>query len=361
MSRPLRIAQVASVFATVPPKTYGGTERIVHWLTETLVERGHEVTLFAAAGSQTGANLRITREETLYQTWEREPWRGELAQISSVVDALRASTQFDLVHFHMGALSVPFSGIATVPTVHSLPSPLYPDDAATLLRYPEASVTARSHRQVEDLPDWRRTGVHVVPNGCDFDRFTPPDGPGRYLVYLGRMAEEKNPLDAIRLAHRVAMPIVLAGMPVEPRDHEYFDAEIRPLIDGKDVTYIGPVDDPAKNDLLHDAAAFVFPIQWEEAFGIVMIEAMACGVPVLACEYGSVPEVVDFGVTGFYADSAEELTEFVPKALALNRGEIRRHARGRFSREVMTDAYLKVYESGIAGFQGPGRDQCGRS
>ncbi len=353
MSRRLRVAEVASLFTRVPPATYGGTERAIHALTETLVERGHDVTLFAAAGSRTKGRLRVTREETIYETWEREPWRAEFPHVSSVVEALSDRGQFDLIHFHMGPFSVPFAAIAGVPTLHTLPSPVYPDEVWTLLRYPEARITARSHRQIEDLPEWRRNTIDVVYNGCDFDLFTPPDGAGRYLVYLGRMGEEKNPRGAILLAQQVEMPIILAGGPVEARDDDYFEAQVRPLIDGRNVTWIGPVDDARKNELLHDAAALVFPIQWEEAFGNVMIEAMACGVPVLACESGAVPEVVDFGVTGFYADSVEELAQFVPQALALDRSHIREHARRRFSRLAMTDAFLRVYEAAIAGFGRP--------
>ena len=136
-------------------------------------------------------------------------------------------------------------------------------------------------------------------------------------------------------------------------DRRYFESQVRPLIDGRMVTWIGPVDDAGKRELFADAAALLFPIQWEEAFGIDMIEAMACGVPVVACEYGSVPEVVEFGVTGYYSEEEEELADLIPRALALDRGNVRRQARLRFSREVMTDAYVKVFESAIAQFQRP--------
>jgi glycosyltransferase involved in cell wall biosynthesis len=338
----------------VPPLTYGGTERIVSCLTEELVARGHEVTLYAAAGSRTSARLRITREETLYNTWEKECWRKELAHASCIGEALRDSAEFDLIHFHMGAFSVPFSAAASVPTIHTLPSPVYPDDAWNLLRFPEARVTARSHKQVSELPEWRRSGIDVIYNGCDFDRFPEPTGPGRYLAFLGRMGEVKNPLEAIEAAQMAGMPIVLAGAPVEESDREYFDAWIRPLIDGKNVTWIGPVNDAQKNELLRGAAALLFPIQWDEAFGIVMIEAMACGVPVLAYENGSVAEVVDSGITGFFANSLEELAESVRPALALDRALVRQHARSRFSHRIMTDAYLRVYESAIAGYRAGG-------
>jgi glycosyltransferase involved in cell wall biosynthesis len=232
--------------------------------------------------------------------------------------------------------------------VHSLPSPIYPDDEWNVLRYPEARVTARSRRQIEDLPDWRRASIDVVYNGCDFDFFPEPRRPGRNLVFLGRMAHVKNPAGAIRLARRAGIPIVLAGEPVEDGDRDYFDSEVRPLLDGRSATWIGPVDDAAKRELLAGAAALLFPIQWEEAFGIVMIEAMACGVPVVACEYGSVAEVVDFGVTGYYSEEEDELADLIPRALALDRAAVRRHARARFGRDAMTDAYLRVFESVIA-------------
>jgi glycosyltransferase involved in cell wall biosynthesis len=351
MTSRLRIAEVAPLFASVPPIHYGGTERIVHCLTETLVEQGHDVTLFAAGGACTSARLRAAREEPLFETWKREPWRAELAHVSSVAEALRDAETFDVIHFQMGSFSIPFSAIARTPTVHSLPSPVGGDDAWNLMRYPRARVTARSARQVEDLPARRRRTIDVVYNGCDFDFFPEPAGPGRKLVFLGRMAPVKNPVGAIRLALRADIPIVLAGVPVEEGDCQYFESEVRPLLDNRMVTWIGPVDDAGKRELFADAAALLFPIRWEEAFGIVMIEAMACGVPVVACEFGSVPEVVDFGVTGYYSEEEDELAELIPRALLLDRGNVRRQARLRFSREVMTDAYVRVFQSAIAEFQ----------
>lgn len=349
----MRIAQVAPLYTRIPPVTYGGTERIIHGLTEGLVERGHDVTLYAAAGAATSARLHATREETLYTTWQREHWRAEFAHVSAVAEALRDSGRFDLIHFHMGPITAPYSAIARVPTLHSMSTPVHPDELWTLMRYPDARMTARSHSQIEDVDAERRRSIDVVYNSCDFGFFTPPAGPGRYLAFLGRMGGIKNPVDAIAIARQVDMPIVLAGEPVEPEDDEYFETRVRPLIDGRNTVWIGPVNDTQKKEFLRDAAALLFPIQCEEAFGIVMIEAMACGVPVLAFECGSVPEVVDFGTTGFYADSAEELAQFVPSALALDRQSIRDHARRRFSREIMVDAYLKVYESVVAGLRQP--------
>ena len=346
----MRIAEVAPVYYSVPPRDYGGTERIVHSLSETLVELGHDVTLFAAAGSQTSARLQPTREEPLCETWRREPWRAELAHVSAVAEALSDPDRFDVVHFQMGSFSVPFSAVSRTPTVHTFPSYLHPDDVWNILRYPDARITAYSARQVDELPEDRLKTIDVVYCGCDFDFYPEPAPAGRYLVFLGRMSELKNHAGAIRLALRCGIPIVLAGEPVEDQDRQYFEDQVRPLIDGRNVTWIGPVDDRAKRELLSGAAALLFPIRWEEPFGIVMIEAMACGVPVVACEYGSVAEVVDPGVTGFYSEEEDELANLIPLALGLDRGKVRRHARRRFSREVMTTAYLNVFRSAIAGF-----------
>jgi glycosyltransferase involved in cell wall biosynthesis len=345
-SKRLRLAEVAPLFASIPPVTYGGTERIVHNLTEELVRRGHDVTLFATGDSRTSARLVSIREEGLFESWEKGvSFRWEFCHVAAAVEVLRRSSEFDVIHFHMGALSAPFAAVSRTPTLHSMPSPLRVDDIWTIERFPEAAMTARSHSQITEVAEWRRRTISVVHNGCDFNLFSPPTGPGRYLAFLGTMSAVKNPRDAILIARRAGFPIVLAGEPQDHEDRAYFDAEVRPLIDGKAAQWIGTVCDRQKNELLHDAAALLFPIEWEEAFGIVMIEAMACGVPVLAYERGSVPEVVDLEITGYYGDTVEELAELVPRALRLDRMAIREHARRRFSREVMTDGYMKIYES----------------
>jgi glycosyltransferase involved in cell wall biosynthesis len=342
----LRIAEVAPLFASIPPATYGGTERIVHNLTEELVRRGHEVTLFATGDSRTSARLVPIRDEGLFQSWEKGiSFRWEFCHVAAAAEVLRRSSEFDVIHFHMGALSAPFAAISRTPTLHSMPSPPRVDDIWTIERFPEAAMTARSDSQIAEIAEWRRRTISVVYNGCDFNLFSSPAGPGRYLAFLGRMSVEKNPRDAILIAKRAGLPIVLAGEPQDREDRDYFHAEVRPLIDGKTVQWIGPVCDRQKNELLRDAAALLFPIEWEEAFGIVMIESMACGVPVLAYERGSVPEVVDLEITGYYGDTVEELAELVPRALRLDRMAIREHARRRFSREVMTDRYMSIYES----------------
>jgi glycosyltransferase involved in cell wall biosynthesis len=221
-----------------------------------------------------------------------------------------------------------------------------------LARYPDAPVTAVSLEQVKAIREDRRRTIRIIQNGCDFTSYRASFKPGKYLVFLGRMAEQKSPLHAIRIAKAVGLPVVLAGAPLDKKEERYFDAMVRPHIDGTSVKYVGPVGHRQKNELLRNAAALLFPIQEPEAFGIVMIEAMACGTPVVACSLGAVTEVVDSGVTGFYASSADELAQLVAPALALDRKAVRERARQRFNHLRMVDRYLNVYEQLLDGTAG---------
>jgi glycosyltransferase involved in cell wall biosynthesis len=319
---------------------------MVSFLTEELVRRGHDVTLFATGDSKTSARLRDLRPNNLFDAIaEGEVWKSEYYQVGNIVEALRDAADFDVIHCHLGCFSIPFSALTRTPLVHSLPSPLDDDDLWVLARYPDAAVTARSRRQVAPVPPGRREKIQVIPNACDFDAYECSPQPGRYLAFLGRMAWQKSPCDAIAIARRAGLPLVLAGEPWYAEEHEYFEQQVRPLIDGTSVIHIGAVNDAQKAEFLKDASALLFPIQWEEPFGIVMIEAMACGVPVVACNRGAVSEVIDPGVTGFYADDVETLASLVPAALSLDRQAVRDHARQRFSIPRMVDQYLQLYES----------------
>jgi glycosyltransferase involved in cell wall biosynthesis len=345
-SRPLRIAQVAPLWNSVPPVAYGGIELMIHLLTEELVRRGHEVTLFASGDSRTSATLRAVCEYSLVEACSRgQGYDYHYYFAANVCDALREADRFDIIHCHVDNTLIPASLLSKTPVLHTLHTGLAQDDEWLLLRYPQIPVVAISHSQLAAISVQDRPRTQVIHHGCDFDAYDLSTTPGRYLAFLGRMGPHKSPLGAIRIAKKVGLPIVLAGKPESGPEEAYFSEVIKPLIDGKDIVYIGAVNHGQKNDLLKNAIALLFPIQWPEPFGIVMIEAMACGTPVVACNRGSVGEIVDAGKTGFAADSVEMLPRLVQKAASLDRRAVREHAMLRFSHKNMTDAYAQLYES----------------
>lgn len=344
----LRIAQVAPLWYAVPPTTaYGGAELMIHLLTEELVRRGHDVTLFSTKDSRTGGRLEAIVDESIFDAMlSGHIWCYEQYATAAVTDALRRADEFDVIHVHLGTAWVPMGRLARAPTLFTLHSVLYRDDGWVLERYADQPVVGVSRSQVGAVAE--RRSLPVVYNGIDFDSFAPTFERGRYLAFLGRMSRFKNPVGAIHVARAVDMPIVLAGRAQHGDDEVYFRDEVAPLIDGERVTWIGAVDHERKVALLRDAAALVFPNTGAEPFGLVMVEAMATGTPVIAVRIGSVPEVVDEGVTGYHAESAEGLVALVPRALGLDRRTVRRRAEARFGHRRMADAYLDVYRSLIA-------------
>jgi glycosyltransferase involved in cell wall biosynthesis len=271
-------------------------------------------------------------------------WEYEYYESCNIAEALRASDSFDIIHSHVGCYAIPLGLLSRAPILHTLHNPITPDAIWLLERYANAAVTAVSRQQIAEVPEQRRSSIRVINNGCDFDCYEFSPSPGKYLAFLGRMGAGKSPLDAIRIANKAGMPIVLAGQPLDEEERVYFKEKIEPLIDDDNVVYIGQADHQQKCALLRDAAALLFPIQAEEAFGLVMIEAMACGTPVIGFQRSSVEEVVDFGMTGFYADSMRALAAFVPRALALDRRIVRERAKERFGHVRMVDEYLRAYE-----------------
>ncbi|MBI3126258.1 MAG: glycosyltransferase family 4 protein [Candidatus Tectomicrobia bacterium] len=347
----MRIAQIAPLWASVPPSHYGGTEAIVHLLTEELVRRGHEVTLFASGDSRTDGRLRPACDVNLIDAMARgEAWTYEGYANANLVEALREAESFDIIHCHLGCRAIPIGTLSRTPIFHRINSALTPDDLWILSRYPDVPIIAQTHSQIASVPPARRQNIRIIYNGVNVNAYEPSYLPGKYLAFLGRMSPLKNPLGAIQIAGKASLPIVLAGAPENLEEEDYFSAHIRPRIDGKHVTYIGRVAHAQKNELLKNAAALLFPIEWEEPFGNVMVEAMACGTPVLACNRGAVSEVIDYGKTGFYGDSPESVASFVPRTLELDRAAIRAHAQKRFSHIRMVDQYLQTYEdfTGIA-------------
>jgi glycosyltransferase involved in cell wall biosynthesis len=335
----MRIAQVAPLAESVPPKLYGGTERVVAWLVDELVNLGHEVTLFASGDSVTGAELipvcpralRLGRPRT-------DPMAIQATLIEEV--ACRAN-DFDLIHAHIDWLHLPLLsrlGVPFLTTCHGrLDLPLFPD---VIRRFPRAAFVSISENQRIPLPEanWIGTVYHGLPQG----QFQPSFEPGSYLAFLGRLTAEKGPEPAMRIARAVGMPLQIAAK-VPRGETSYFKERIEPQVDGKQVRLIGEVNDRAKQGFLAGAAALLFPIDWPEPFGLVMIEAMACGTPVIAFRSGSVPEVVDHGMTGFVVSDEEEAIQAIGRLGELDRRRIRTQFEKRFTARRMAEDYLNHY------------------
>ena len=346
MSEKLRIGLVPPLWTPIPPKTYGGIELMVHLLTEELVRQGHDVTLFGTADSSTSAKLEAVCEQNMLDFMAgTEACVYEAFANAAVARVLARAADYDVLHFHIGMHWLPFATLAETPSLFTIHTFASYDDRWLARNFPCVALSGISRFQAAQLSEGTGRVIPVVYNGCDFGTFEPRHEAGRYLAFLGRMSHDKNPLDAIRIARAAGMPIILAGQAQEAKEESYFEKEIRPLIDGEGVRYIGPVNHEQKNELLRNAAALIFPVQWPEPFGLVMIEAMACGTPVLARSLGSVPEVVDSGVTGYHAEEIEEMGALLPATLALDRRRVRERAEGRFSFARMVEGYVGLYGS----------------
>lgn len=336
----MRIAQVAPLVEAVPPKLYGGTERIVSYLTEELVRAGHEVTLFASGDSCTSARLVALRERAL---------RLDPAVLDAVPHILvmlaevrRRAAQFDVLHFHVDFLHFPiFHDLAahTVTTLHGradLPDlpPLY----RYFPQYPLVSISNDQRRPLASA-NWIGTVYHGLPSGLLEFTAVPRGG---YLAFLGRMSPEKRPDRAIEIAQRAGLPLRMAAK-VDDADREYFDRTIAPLLDQPLVEFIGEIGEAEKSAFLGNARALLFPIDWPEPFGLVIIEAMACGTPVIAYPCGSVPEVIEDGVTGFIVAGIEEAVRAVERLDRLDRRRIRAVFELQFSAARMTRDYEALY------------------
>ena len=339
----MRIAQVAPLFESVPPQAYGGTERIVHYLTEALVDVGEEVTLFASGDSRTSAELVPFCPRSLRLDAScRDPIAPHIVMLEEVA---RRADEFDIVHFHCDYLHYPLSrrcGYRHVTTLHGrldMPElqPLYREFA-------DVPVVSISNAQRKPLPlaNW----ITTVPHGLPADLYSGNERPGDYLAFLGRISPEKGLDRAIEIALRVGIPLRVAAK-VDRADREYYRARIEPLFKraGKLVDFIGEIGDRQKQDFLGQARALLFPIDWPEPFGLVMIEAMACGTPVIAFDCGSVPEVIDDGVTGFIVSSVDEAVEAVGRLVEIDRGSCRRVFERRFTAPRMANDYLNVYRT----------------
>jgi glycosyltransferase involved in cell wall biosynthesis len=351
----MRIAQVAPLFESVPPTMYGGTERVVSNLTEELVRQGHEVTLFASGDSETSARLVAGSPRAL---WREPGCRDSLPHHVRLVELVaREADRFDVIHFHLDYVHFPALDRLPCPTVTTLHGRLYPPDEAALFDvYFQAPLVSISDAQRLPVPraNWQATVYHGMPLNVHTFR----EGPGSYLAFLGRVSPEKGLDKAVEIARQARMPLRVAAK-IYPEERAYYEKVIEPLFRASPwVEFVGEVGGAAKDALLGGARALLFPIDWAEPFGLVMIESMACGTPVVALRRGSVPEVMTDGVTGFVVDDVDAAVEAVGATAALDRRACRRTFVERFGVARMASNYLAVYRR-LAG--GGGRPAMGGS
>jgi len=344
----LKIAQVAPLIESVPPRLYGGTERVVSWLTEELVAQGHDVTLFASGDSKTTAKLHPVVPRALRLEGIRNSVPYNLIMLDQIA---RRITDFDVLHFHIDFFHYPlFRNMADkiVTTLHGRQDlPELPD---IYRAFPAMPLVSISNHQREPVPpvNWMGTVYHGLPQNL----FRPGGGHGGYLAFLGRICPDKNPLDAIEIARRAGMRLRMAAK-IDPVDRDYFEQVVGPVIArSPHVEFVGEIDDGLKQEFLGEARALLFPIRWPEPFGLVMIEAMACGTPVVAFRHGSVPEVLEDGLTGFVVESVEDAVNALDCLGELSRTRVRARFEQRFSANAMTRAYCKIYQRLLAAPRG---------
>ena len=337
----MRIAQVAPLFVPVPPREYGGTERIVHTLTQELVARGHDVTLFASAGSQTSAKLHSTSPAPLWQSGAD----ALTAHAIEIEDLVAQSAEFDVIHSHLDVLPWIAGDRYEAPIVTTMHGRLdLPDNRKLLARFrdrPLVSISDAQRRPVEDLRlNWRGT----VHHGLDLERiYHLGRGDQGHLAFVSRLSPEKAPDLAIRVAIKAGMRIVVAGI-IPDEEKDYYESEVKPLMTNPLVEWAGELDDEGKDQVIGGSAGFLVPIQWDEPFGLAFIEALATGTPVISMARGSLPELMVSGRHGYLCTAEEELVEACRNVGDLDRAECRRWVLERYSPSRMAAGYERVYQ-----------------
>jgi glycosyltransferase involved in cell wall biosynthesis len=343
----MRIAQIATVDTPVRQHDCGSVEQLVWLLTRELTRMGHEVTVFAAAGSQTCGELVATLPGPYARDGSFNDW--QLCEWVNLCRAVEQSGRFDVLHSHAYLRGLPLEAFARAPMVHTMHVIPGSDEAALWSRVPGACVTAISHYQWSAYPECRPAAV--IHHGVDPAEFTPRFEPDDYVCYLGRFIPDKGPLAAIATAQALGLRLVLAG----PRN-DYYRTHMERLVDGRSVAYAGYVSGADRDRLLGGARALLYPVRTAEPFGLVLAEAMMCGTPVAAMRLGAVPEIVEEGVTGYCAASVEEFPQAVLRSLALDRRRVRERAEARFTAGRMACEYERLYQRlalASASFSGP--------
>lgn len=337
----MRIAQVAPVWERVPPVRYGGIELVCSLLTEELVARGHDVTLFASGDSTTEAKL-----SSVYYVPQREAIGIEVVDLYHVSQAYLRAGEFDIIHNHAGYSGIALAGFVDTPVLTTLHGIFTDENREFFLAFKDTvCYNSISDEQRRGCPELNYVGT--VYNAVDVNTFPFCDSKQDYYLFMGRMSHLKGAHLAAEVARRAGVKLVMAGK-VDACDKAFFDTQVKPLIDGERISFKGEVSKEEKRELLAEARGLIFPLQWSEPFGLVMIEAMVSGTPVIAFPYGSVPEIVVDGETGFLVNNIDEMVEKVRARESLDAAACRRHVESRFGVKRMTNNYLALYESVIA-------------
>ena len=335
--QPLRIAHVAPVATSVPPPRSGSVQTMTSLLTEGLVARGHQVTLFATGDSKTSATLHATYPLGYWHDETMWPW--EMYEMLNLAAAVERARQFDIIHYEASyyPMSLAFTRLSPTPVVQTLHHAPRPSEVALWQRYPEAPFIAISREQARLLAGLNVAGI--VLHSVETSRFVFNEHPDDYLLFLGRFTEGKGVLAAIDIARRVGMRLLLAAA-----DEAYFREHVAPHVDGRQIVYVGEADFAAKVRLYGGARALLYPVQAGEPFGLVMAEAMACGTPVAALDRGAVREVIDDGITGMAFADVDQLVNGLDRVLTLDRGQVHRRAVEKFAVDRMVDEYVDIYD-----------------
>lgn len=337
----MKIAQIAPIIERVPPKKYGGTERVVHALTEELVRRGHDVTLFASGDSITSATLVSVAPVALREVKAKEIYGNNILSLLNIGTAYGMEKNFDIIHDHNGYLSLPVANMATTPVVTTMHGPITPEVRKIFSRLSKPSIVSISKAQMAPAPNLNYAGT--VYNGLEMDTYPFSAENEGYLLYVGRISMEKGTHIAIEVAQELNLPLVIAAK-LDRVDEPYYREYVKESLSEK-IRWIGEVDEAERNKLYSKALAFLHPITWREPFGLTLVEAMACGAPVIAFGLGSIPELVVHGKTGFVVHDLEGMIDAVGQIDRIDRAQCREHSLANFSAARMADGYEKVYAS----------------
>jgi len=340
----MKIAQIAPLIERVPPKTYGGTERVIHALTEELVRRGHEVTLFATGDSLTSAKLESVYPRGLREAHFKDMYGLNLPTLLHLGKAYEMQDKFDIIHDHLTPITLPIANIAKTSVVMTVHGPFSSENRKLFQAMQRPSLVTISAAQAYHVPGINHAGV--VHNGLPMEHYPFRSQPGEYLLYVGRISIEKGVHYCIEVAQRLDIPLVIAAK-LEKTDRPYFSEYIEPYLSDR-IRWIGEVDEEERNTLMSKALCFLHPVIWREPFGLTLIEAMACGCPVVAFNRGSIPEIVLNGETGYIVDDVETMLEAVENIREIRRAKCRAHALENFSVDGMTDGYESIYKKILA-------------